>query len=126
MKALLAVQAFSRSFPAAAEGSFVTIAEEVRDEAGLQKLVSASFGGGRYYQVEKSRFFVVDLMPTSGVPSTELFIFESMDNQLVLRVHVPRKAFVEMRAELHDGVLIVSEKAQGQKEWQARLHVLPG
>jgi len=125
VKAFLALIGLLLSVPALGQDSFLEIAEDVRDERGLEKLVAASFGGGRHYEVKESPFFIADLMPTSGIPSTELFVFECINGQLALRLHVPRRSFVVMKAEVHEGKLIVSEKAQRGVEWKVRFHVLP-
>jgi hypothetical protein len=125
VKAFLALIGLMISVPARGEDSFLEIARDVRDESGFEKLVAASFGGGKHYEVKGSPFFIVDLMHTSGIPSTELFVFESINGQLALRLHVPRRSFVVMKAEAHDGTLIVSEKAHRKVEWKVCFHVLP-
>jgi hypothetical protein len=92
----------------------------------LAELAKASFGGGRYYRVATSQFYVADLMPTSGVFSTELFIYESVAGSLVLRLHVPRQINLEMKAELGNGQLVVSDRHYREKgAWQIRFHLAP-
>jgi len=125
MKVFLTVMGLMFSCPSLGQLSLLEVAEEVRDERGLEKLVAASFGGGKHYEVKGSPFYVVDLMPTSGILSTETFVYESIDGQLALSVHIPRQAFIVMKAELHDGTLIISEKPQGDGKWKVRLHVVP-
>src|SRR5690349_4287576 len=125
MKGLLTVMGLMLSVPALGQTSLLEVAEEVRDASGLEKLVAASFGGGRYYEVKGAPFIVVDLMPTSGVPSTELFVFESLNGRLALRAHVPRQNFIVLKAEAQGRTLIVSEKSQREEEWRVRLHVFP-
>jgi len=126
MKGFLAILGLMLSCPSIGHpSSLLEVAEEVRDERGLENLVAASFGGGKHYQVEGSPFFVVDLMPTSGIASTEIFVYESLSGQLVLRVHTPRQAFIVSKAEFHDGMLIISEKTKRDGEWKVRLHVVP-
>ena len=125
MKALLTVIGLILTVPALGQASFLEVAQDVRDERGLERLVAASFGGGKHYQVKGAPFHIVDLMPTSGILSTELFIFESVNGQLALRVHVPLQSFIVMKAEAHGGTLIVSEKAQREGEWKVRFQVFP-
>jgi hypothetical protein len=126
MKVFLTILGLMLSCPSVGQpSSLLEVAEGVRDERGLEKLVAASFGGGKHYEVKGSPFYVVDLMPTSGILSTEIFVYESLNGQLALRVHIPRQAFIVTKAELHDGTLIISEKPQRDGEWKVRLHVIP-
>jgi hypothetical protein len=126
MKLLLAIAGLMLSCPSMAQPpSLLEVAEGVRDEGGLERLVAASFGGGKHYEVKGSPFHVVDLMPTSGILSTEIFVYESLNGQLKLRIHIPRQAFVVTKAELQGNTLIISEKPQRGGDWKVRLHLVP-
>ena len=77
MIALHLVLAFALSGPVFGQPSTADVASGVRDEKGLQQLVVMAFGGGHHYAVSDSPFHIAQLMPTSGLYTTELFVFES-------------------------------------------------
>lgn len=89
MKALRLALALALSPPVLGQLSSAEFAAGVHDEKGIQQLVATAFGGGRHYMASESPFHVAELMPTSGLFTTELFVFESIGGQLALRAHVP-------------------------------------
>ena len=109
----------------AVAGSSSDLARTVTDVKGLEKLASSAFGGGSYEQVKGSRFFVADLMHTSGLFSTEIFIFEGTEDDLQLRLHLPRENSVVRKAEWSDGKPIIRERPQNKGEWKTILEFYP-
>lgn len=125
-KLLCLVLAIALSGPVFGQVSSAEFAAGVHDEKGLQQLVAMAFGGGRHYVVSDSPFHIAELMPTSGLFTTELFVFESIRGQLALRAHVPTQLNLAMKAEFRDGMLVISERLHNSKDaWKVRFHVAP-
>jgi hypothetical protein len=126
MKALYLVLAFALSSQALAQPSRAEFAAGVHDEKGIQQLVAMAFGGGHHYEVRGSPFHIAQLMPTSGVFTTELFVFESVGGKLALRAHVPTELNLAMKAEFLDGMLVISERHYRSKDaWKVRFYMAP-
>jgi hypothetical protein len=125
MKVLLVIASLMLTGTAAAQPALLEAAAAVRDEGGLERLVAASFGGGKHYGLKGSPFFVADLMCTSGIISTEIFVYEVLDGQLALRVHIPCRGFLVTKAEFVGGALVISEKSQREGKWKEALRVMP-
>jgi len=69
---------FALSHSACGQPSRLEIAQSVQSEADLQRLVDTSIGGGRYFRAGDSSFYVVDLLPTSGIFTAELWILSKV------------------------------------------------
>ena len=116
---------FALAIPAYGQSSRLEIAQSVRSEVDLQRLVDSSVGGGRYFRAGESSFYVVDLMPTAGIFSVELLIFEQGASGLFLRLHVLPKFDTDMKAEIVDGVLVISEQPRRENEWKVSIRLTP-
>jgi hypothetical protein len=126
MKALRLILAIVLSAPVLGQSSRAEIAAGVHDEKGMQQLVATAIGGGRHYVVSGSPFHIAELVPTSGLFTTEVFVFESIRGQLALRAHVPTQLNLVMKAEFLDGMLVISERLHSSENaWKVRFYVAP-
>jgi len=110
------ILALALSLVARAEQSRIEIANYVSAEKDLQQLVDTSFGGGRYYRVDDSKFYVAHLHPTSGIVTNELYIFEMERDELQFLAFVPTRFMRAYRVEYAAGQLSVFTEKTDEDE----------
>ena len=64
---------------------------------------------GHVYRVKGSSYYVANLPQTSGLPSSQLFIFIEQKDCLRLLAHLPLKYMTYRKSSFSDGKLIISE-----------------
>ncbi len=110
------ISVLALSLVAQAGQSRLEIASTISAEKDLQLLVDTSFGGGRYYRVDDSKFYVVHLHPTSGIVTNELYIFEMEGDELRLLAFVPTRFMTTYRVEYADSQLRVFAQKTDEDE----------
>ena len=118
MKIWLMILSMLFSHVAIAHNNSYQIAHTVYKVSGLKKLLDTAFGGGESYQVDQSDFYVVDLMHTSGVIATELYLFKFSDGDLKLIAYLPSKPFIIRSVKYQDGKILISETTQNPVKWK--------
>ena len=101
-----------------AQDERIDLANTIKQERDLHKLIETSFGGGTSFRVGDSDFFVADLQITSGLTVTESYLFEAIGDELVFRAVVPAGFSKERKFEVEDGQLIISERDQDEVKWE--------
>lgn len=99
---------------ASADSGLKKLARNVSSVDEIPSLVSRSFGGGKHHSVEGSDYYVVDLHHTSGVSSSEYFVFRRYGGERIhLLAMLPFKSGVLREASYKDGVLVVTVVGDG-------------
>ncbi|MCJ8313894.1 MAG: hypothetical protein HRU38_04900 [Saccharospirillaceae bacterium] len=77
------------------------IGESATTLSDLQAMLDKSFGGGKLNILEKYNIITLDLMKTSGIQSSEFFIYKFENEQLILLSYFSHKIFVTRSARIN-------------------------
>ena len=118
MRYLIIILALSFCNYSRAQETSYEIAKTVVNVEQLSTLVSSAFGGGFFEKVEMSPFYFVDLQQTSGILSSEYYIYQEVKDGLKLVAYFPLEGFVSRRLEYFDGTLSVYEQVRYSDSWR--------
>ena len=108
---------------ALAENPALSLARTIKSVDALEQLTELTVGGGSIYCVEESNFVIVDLMHTSGIFTSEFFVYELVEDELKFRAHLPLKRNLTRDAKIADGLLVVHEGTRS--DWNVALRLEP-
>lgn len=124
MKKLLMLTLLFICSQLSAQVSSYEVAQSVKELSDFKELINSSFGGGHYIPVKKSDYHIVDLMQTSGIYSTEYFIYKKVENKMQLVAYLPYKGFYFRRAEYLNNKLQVFGRKNHDTEWELELELI--
>ena len=120
------------------------MAKAVTDLPGLRRLADSGFHSASIDTAditdfcegvfEPPGFYFLSVPLTFGILSSEAFVFQGTREHMILRAHLPARAWVWRRAEWVEGVLVISEQPytgiamtspEAEKAWYPIIELLP-